>query len=286
VFHDIVVGTDGSERAARAVRQATDLALATDATLHVIHAYQGTRKSIEAAGKQVVEQVDADLAETGVRLQTYALQGDPADVMIEWTQNHSADLIVVGNKGMTGKGRFLGSIPNAVSHDAMGAVMIVQTQRDFRGFRCIVVGTDGSERAARAVALASELAATFGARLHLVLAYKGVEQATADALASGAAWTAPTDLDAEAREENAAIGGTLEAQAESIRARGIEVETHAMSTSPTSAILDVAATSDADLVVVGNKGMTGAKRMLGSIPNTLSHQAKCAVLIVPTDEPA
>jgi nucleotide-binding universal stress UspA family protein len=285
MFRNIVVGTDGSERAARAVAQAADLARANNSTLHVIHAYQGTRESIEEAGRKVVERIEDELASSGVRLQTYALQGDPADVMIDWSDSHEADLIVVGNKGMTGRrGRFLGSIPNAVSHAAMAAVMIVQTQSDARGFRVIVAGTDGSERAGRAVLFAAELAHAFGAQLHLVLAYKGVAQATADALASGAVVTPPADLEEEAKDEAAAIGGGLEAQAEALRARGLMVETHAITGSPANAILDTANGVGADLVVVGNRGMTGSKRVLGSVPNTLSHQAKCAVLIVPTDD--
>ena len=285
MFQNIVVGTDGSERAARAVAQAADLARANNSTLHVIHAYQGTRESIEEAGRKVVERIEDDLASSGVRLETYALQGDPADVMIDWSDSHEADLIVVGNKGMTGRrGRFLGSIPNAVSHDAMAAVMIVQTQSDARGFRVIVAGTDGSERAGRAVLFAAELANAFGAQLHLVLAYKGVAQATADALASGAVVTPPADLEEEAKDEAAAIGGRLDAQAEALRARGLMVETHAITGGPANAILDTANGVGADLVVVGNRGMTGSKRVLGSVPNTLSHQAKCAVLIVPTDD--
>ncbi len=286
MFRTIVVGTDGSDRASRAVVQAADLARACGATLHVIHAYQGTRESIEAAGREIVERATADLADTGVRLETHALQGDPADVMIEWSHTHSVDLLVVGNRGMKGKGRFLGSIPNAVSHDAMGAVMIVQTQDEPRAISTVVVGTDGSARAGRAVALASELALVFGARLHLVLAYKGVEQATAEALAAGAAVTPPADLDEEAKDEADAIGSGLEAQAGALRARGLDVETHAVAGAPANAILDTAGRVDADLIVVGNRGMTGAKRILGSVPNTLSHQARCAVLIVPTDDPA
>lgn len=287
MFQNIVVGTDGSERAARAVAQAAHLAVASDATLHVIHAYRGTRDSIREAGEAVVAQVSEDLSTTGVRLETYALQGDPADVMIEWSHTNEAELLVVGNRGMTGRGRLLGSIPNAVSHDAMGAVMIVQTQGDLDAslYDVIVVGTDGSERAGRAVLVAAELALMFGATLHLVYAYKGVAQATADALASGAVVTAPADLGREADEESAAIGSGLETQADALRARGLEVEAHAVPANPTSAILDTAKKLGADLIVVGNKGMTGAKRVLGSIPNTLAHRADSAVLIVPTDDP-
>ncbi len=285
MFQNILVGTDGSERAGRAVAQATDLALANDATLHVIHAYEGTRESIAAAARNTVERLAVDLAATGVRLRTYALQGNPADVMIEWSQRNDADLVVVGNRGMTGRGRLLGSIPNAVAHHVTAAVMIVQTQRERQGFGVIVVGTDGLERAERAVALAAELAHASGASLHLVLAYKGVAQATADALAAGAVVTPPSDLEAEASEEAATIGDAIEAQAEALRARGLSVATHTVPASPASAILDIATEVGADLVVVGNRGMTGAKRVLGSVPNALAHQATCSVLIAPTGDP-
>ena len=142
MFQNIAVGTDGSERAWRAVARAAQLAAACDATLHVIHAYQGTRESIEAAGKAVIERLGPELAATGARVQPYALQGDPADVMIDWAQHNDVDLIIVGNKGMTGRrGRLLGSIPNAVAHEAPCAVMIVPTQHHGDLFGTVVVGT-------------------------------------------------------------------------------------------------------------------------------------------------
>jgi nucleotide-binding universal stress UspA family protein len=92
------------------------------------------------------------------------------------------------------------------------------------------------------------------------------------------------DLDDVAREEARAAGSSLEALAAALRDRGITVETHAVPGSPSTVILETAAAVGADLIVVGNRGMTGAKRILGSVPNTLSHHAGCAVLIVRTDE--
>ena len=66
-------------------------------------------------------------------------------------------------------------------------------------------------------------------------------------------------------------------------APGVEVETFAREGDPADAILDVAEERDADLIVVGNKGMTGARRfLLGSVPNKVSHHAPCSVLIVRT----
>jgi nucleotide-binding universal stress UspA family protein len=71
--------------------------------------------------------------------------------------------------------------------------------------------------------------------------------------------------------------------AELAKDAGLEVEAHILQESPAAALINVAQASDADLIVVGNKGMTGAKhRVLGSVPNTVSHQATCSVLVVQT----
>jgi len=151
-------------------------------------------------------------------------------------------------------------------------------------FQTIVVGTDGSARALRAVEKAAEIAQRFDATLHLVRAYKGVEQTMATAMASGSMVTTPPELDEAAKEEAGAVGNDLESQAAELRSRGVHVEIHAVSGSAAAAILETVDVVGADLIVVGNRGMTGAKRILGSVPNTLSHHAECAVLIVPTDD--
>jgi nucleotide-binding universal stress UspA family protein len=129
MYRIIIVGTDGSERANRAVAWAADLAKASDATLHVIHAYQGTRDPVVQAGRAVVEQVTAQFDDHGVELRAHAIQGDAVDALLNFAFDANADLIVVGNRGMTGRGRFLGSVPNAIAHDARCAVMIVPTDK-------------------------------------------------------------------------------------------------------------------------------------------------------------
>ena len=66
--------------------------------------------------------------EAGVNVETYARQGDPADAILDVAEEQNADLIVVGNKGMTGAKRFLlGSVPNKISHHAPCSVLIVRT---------------------------------------------------------------------------------------------------------------------------------------------------------------
>jgi len=142
----------------------------------------------------------------------------------------------------------------------------------------IVVGTDGSETAGEAVRQASELAKQIGAKVHLVSAYEPVPEGRLREERQ----QVPGDLQwmVNPRED---VSETLEEAANSLRESGIEVETHAREGDPADAILDVAEEERADLIVVGNKGMTGARRfLLGSVPNKISHHAPCDVWIVKT----
>ena len=145
-------------------------------------------------------------------------------------------------------------------------------------FRSIVVGTDGSDTAGKAVDEAIDLAKSVGAAVCLVSAYEPVPQAR---LREEARQT-PPDLQwmVNPRED---VNATLEETSEQLKGEGLEVETFAREGDPADAILDVAEERDADLIVVGNKGMTGARRfLLGSVPNKVSHHAPCSVLIIRT----
>ena len=141
----------------------------------------------------------------------------------------------------------------------------------------IVVGTDGSPTADVAVKRAASLAKLTGARLELVSGYR---QDNSMALSAGTGMYAG-DLTEDARK---AADGCLESAAMQLRAEGIEVETHCMPGDPANAIIDVAETTNADLIVVGSRGMHGGRRlMLGNVPNKVSHHAPCSVMIVRTD---
>ena len=146
MFKSIVVGTDGSETATQAVHQAVDLAKQISAKLELVSAYEPVsdqrlreeRTDVPDDLQWMVnprEDVDATLSEAadlireaGVDVETFAREGDPADAILDVAEERDADLIVVGNKGMTGARRFLlGSVPNKVSHHAPSSVMIIRT---------------------------------------------------------------------------------------------------------------------------------------------------------------
>ena len=139
MFETVVVGADGSATAAEAVRQAIGLVKLTGGRLHIVTAYK-PQQLRSAAGEEfdkslsthdIAGSVLADLASRartgGVEVETYQRPGDPADAICEVATQVKADVIVVGNKGMTGVRRVLGSVPNSVALQAPCAVLIAFT---------------------------------------------------------------------------------------------------------------------------------------------------------------
>lgn len=141
-YKTIVVGTDGSESADRAVGQAIDLAVSNEARLIVVTAFErgdeGPDESIPADVRWQV--TDANTAEQHARggreraheagvaeVVVQALSGDAADKLLETAEDFNADLMVVGSVGLTGATRFLGSVANKVLHHAPCDVMVVHT---------------------------------------------------------------------------------------------------------------------------------------------------------------
>jgi nucleotide-binding universal stress UspA family protein len=141
----------------------------------------------------------------------------------------------------------------------------------------IVVGTDGSGTARRALDEAIRLATALGGELHIVSGYTPVRGARVAGAPEGAAKVFAPLPDSE-------VQGILEEAGAKARLAGVEVEVHAVQEDGADALLKVAADVGASLIVVGNRGMHGAKRMLGSVPNKVSHQARCNVLIVATED--
>ncbi len=258
----IVAGTDGSPRAERAVDKAAELAQAMGVAVHVV-CVPGEITAPEWPARITAQQIVADAAERlqarGVTAHTHLPKGDASLSLIAVAQQENAQMIVMGNKGMTGVRRIFGSLPNRVSHQAQCDVLIVPTKSDslgdFRG-ASIVVGTDGSGRAQQALHRALGLAKALGSKLHIV----------------------STSLSESA----------LAATATQAADQGVEAATHALDMDPADALLDVAQKNDAAIVVVGSRGMrSGERELFGNVPDRVSHQGTVSVLIAfTTDEPA
>lgn len=144
------------------------------------------------------------------------------------------------------------------------------------GYSRILVGTDGSATADKAVETAATLARQLGAELHILSAYRPIMPVLGSAAGVVVSPDVSDDLVLEASQEIADQAGAQWGQ-------DLKVETHVMGGAAADAIVETAASIEADLIVVGNKGMKGARRVLGSVPNSVAHRAECAVLIVKTD---
>ena len=140
----------------------------------------------------------------------------------------------------------------------------------------IVVGTDGSDTAEQAVEEAVRIAKALEADVHIVSAFEPLRGARVTGAPEGAAkvWAPHPDDQVEA---------ILSQAAAAVRLAGVNVTTHAVREDPADALLSVADKVGASMIVVGSKGMHGARRLaLGNVPNQVSHKARCNVLIVAT----
>lgn len=286
MYKAIVAGTDFSETAEIATQRAAYLAETLGAELTVVHAGSDPHGLLE----KVADRVGAE---------TIAIPGDPSEVLLTTVEKTKADLLVVGSVGMSGARRFLlGNVPNKVSHHASTDLLIVKTDapdssaRVGKPYDKILVGTDGSPTATRAVDKASRLAAAVGASPVIVCVHEPlteqeiarVRAGSGDALAQ---WSAgPDDVPDEFQWRIASAAqaqDVLDRAADHARQAGVEADTRSLEGNPAEVLISLAAEEGFGLIVVGSVGMSGAKRfMLGNIPNRISHHSPTDVLILHT----
>ena len=255
-YATIVVGTDGSETAAIAESVAVELANASGGRVLFVSAFA------DAAGKKRA----ADAAETararaeagGVPAGTELIAAEPAAGLVELADRRDAELIVVGDVGMGERRRLRqGGVPDRVSHDMPCDLLIVRTSKPDRArapgeYGSVLIATDGSPTADRAVRVGAAFAGLLGAAITLV--HVG-----------------------EAPVGEIVLRDTAE------RLGDPETSVRLLSGDAGGAIAGLAASEGHDLVVVGNKGMSGALRFFaGAVPDTVSHEAASDVLIVNT----
>jgi len=144
-------------------------------------------------------------------------------------------------------------------------------------YKSIVIGVDGSNTALEALKRAAKLAETTGAQLHVVCAFKGATMVAVDPIGAAAIGTGGSEALKQAALE------VLDGAMKSVPSDAVKIESHAIEGEPSDALIDLADGLDADLIVVGSKGLRGGKRiLLGSVPNRVAHHAGRDVLIVHT----
>jgi len=247
MFRKILAGTDGSDSATLALDHAVHLAEKLNAELTVLTAHDDARQ-IASAVLRDVETAYRDR----VAVRTRAVAGGAAAAVLGVAEQEGHDLVVVGIRGISKSAMFEpSSVPSRVSRRAPAAVLVVDTMGRRRpGYGRILAGTDGSATAAKAVEAAALLAGALGAELTL-------------------ATVASSD-----REARRVLDG--------VAARWPGTSTHVLKGEPAEALSDLAESGRYDLLILGNKGMTGLRRALGSVPARVLRRAPTSVLIVHT----
>jgi nucleotide-binding universal stress UspA family protein len=140
-------------------------------------------------------------------------------------------------------------------------------------FNIVVVGADDSPTARRAIEAAAEIVRMSGGVLHLVTAFD---------IKSRSDSSLPSEF------RNLGTDGEAEAALQSLsfvaKNLGVDPVLHLVAGDPSETIVATADKVNADLIVVGNRGMKGARRVLGSVPNSVAHGANCSVAIIDTTE--
>jgi nucleotide-binding universal stress UspA family protein/nitrite reductase/ring-hydroxylating ferredoxin subunit len=258
-YRTIVVGTDGSDTSMLAMEKAARLAKQVDGKLIVVCATAPVGLH-DYRAKEILTDAAYALEAWSVQGETMFREGHPDKVLLDIAAERDADLIVIGNVGVGKAKRFrMGPLPERVASSAPCDVLIVYTtdlksEEGQQLYHRILVGTDGSPTATEAIRKAFDLGMTF--MLGVTLLY-----AAGDRI----------------------IGAIVLEQAAKAKHRTLKVDTQLVDGDPADAIRETAEKEGCDLIVVGNRGMTGVRRhLLGSVPTKVIHSAPTDVLIAKT----
>jgi nucleotide-binding universal stress UspA family protein/nitrite reductase/ring-hydroxylating ferredoxin subunit len=255
-YKRIVLATDGSASAETPERVATALARTTKGSVTVVHAY-ADRERADAA----VERARSMLERAGVRHEVVLSADDPAEAVITEADTRNAEVIVIGSRGLLREEQVFGSVVKKIAQHAPCDVLLTRARQGVERadgevpYRRMLIATDGSATADRAARKGFALAKRIDAEVGLVFVGH------------------PKTGELILQDTVATIGGDA----------GIGAKTIIRDGEPAQAIIEAADEEGYDLVVVGNRGMTGARAaLLGSIPLGVAQNAAADVLIART----
>jgi nucleotide-binding universal stress UspA family protein len=286
----IVVATDFSASAERALAVALEIAERCKSALHLVHALEVPRAMftpyavavpsdlIEAARGAARAKLDAAAARASARGLSVAttLGSVPAAAFVaSLAREVGADLVVVGSRGHTGLKRLaLGSVAEHTVRESSVSVLTVRGDGDAATPSVVVAATDFSEPSQRAVALAAEWASAFGAQLHLVHAL----ELTMPFIAPYEVSVPSTVLDKSYADAVKRLEDTA------AKLPGVDAHATVLSAAAHDAIDALAERVKADLIVTGSRGLRGVKHaLLGSVAERTLRHAPCSVLTVKSE---
>lgn len=294
MYDRLLFPTDGSDGAALVFGHVLDVAAAYDATVHVLHVADTTRlgllqladqdrvaTSLVREGELLVREAADRARAHGVDVVTAVVRGDPATEIASHAAAERVDLVVMPTHGRRGLARLLlGSTTEGVLRGAETPVLTVRPSEETRltfPYRSVLVATDGSEPADRALERGVAVAAETGAALHLLTV---VETGPS---------TGPGGVDGAAGAMATGAERVVESARTTARAAGVDPVDAAVVSDPSvhEAIAAYVESEAVSLVVVGTHGRSLLDRpVLGSVTDHLVRTATVPVLAVPPADPS
>ena len=286
----ILLATDGSKDARAATAFLKELSPAPSTTVRIVAVItvpdialdaspaREFKRAVRDEAQAFVEAARATLAPRGFTIESEVVVGDPRQQIVTLAEKWAADLIVVGARGVGAIKRFLlGSVSQAVAHHAHCPVLVVKGQP--RKLANVLVGMDGSEDSFRAVRFLQLLCLPRQTKVRLLGVVERLRYpSTAPGMLRGQLVKMLKELEAERRAE---LDKVLERAATHLEDRITRVTKTTPAGNPADEILAIADAFDADLIVVGARGMRGVARLLlGSVSERVLRHARCPVLIV------
>jgi nucleotide-binding universal stress UspA family protein len=294
MYDRLLVPVDGSDAARRAAIRGVELARVAGAEVDVLHvverrAIRITRTDAERAqlherGESILEEIEALATERGLPATTRLLDGRPAVRIDEYAAETGADLVVMGRQGRTRLGRrLLGSVTEQVLHRSDVPVLVVpagdRTPEDGAGYDRVLLPTDGSENARRAVDHGVAIARLYGSTVHVLN--------VVDLQAAGGPFDAG-GLDREFIERLESYG--REVVDRTMREMGgtdpaVDAEATVLQRAEfggvAAGIREYVTDEGIDLVVMGSHGRSNLERqLLGSVASTVLRTVDVPVLVV------
>ena len=285
MYEDILLPYDGSDGATAVLHHAGELAGWADATVHVLFVADTTRDSVTVVegqtvdalvreGDDVVGEAERTLQSLGVDHQTDVVQGNPAPTIVEYADRYGHDLIVMPTRGREGISRHLvGSVTEKVVRLSSVPVLTARMQPDEQlsfPYENVLIPTDGSPGATRAVDHGLSLASALDATVH---ALSVVDDAS---LGLDVRSTVASDAGEEAATD------AIEDFASKAEAHVLpNVVRHIEHGSPVEEVLACIESNDIDVLVMGTTGRRGTDRiLLGSVAEKTVRSAPVPVITV------
>lgn len=278
----ILIAVDGTEPATNAVHHGVSIGAAVDAHVEIVHVIEEpaidrprSGDSPHERGEAILEAATGVAGEYGISADTHLLEGGPPQAIARHAADHDADLIAMGRHGRSGASeRLLGTVTDRVLRSADRPVLAVGAADTPTTYRGVLVPTDGSDAAERALPHGETVAAAFDAELH-VISVADVAAAAGVFDAGGVSQEFIDRVTAQRREAVDRLAGQVDA-------------THSVTTTvvrgtPHEAIGAYAGDNAVDLFVMGSTGasnLTG--QTLGSVANRVLRSVQQPVLVVPT----